>query len=240
MKRENKISIIAISDIKLKETVKALEISSKSLNPNETLLLTSKSLDLINYNHDLIKIIKIDPISSIKEYSNFVIYNLYKYIKTSHILIVQWDGFILNPKKWDDSFYKYDYIGAPFIPRANDFKYCRDKNNNFYSVGNGGFTIRSRSLLEAPTKFSLEDNFENTNFHEDGFFSVYHRKFLESKGFKWAPFTIAKCFALESLISFNDLIDLPLGFHGKKILKIHKLLLIIQNLSNLLKRLNTN
>ena len=61
----------------------------------------------------------------------------------------------------------------------------QDQNNNFYSVGNGGFTIRSRSLLEAPSKFSLEDNFENTNFHEDGFFSVYHRKFLESKG--WTP-----------------------------------------------------
>ena len=100
MGSEIQISIIAISDIKLKETIKALEISSKSLNPTETLLFTSKSINLSNDNYNLIKIIKIDPISSIKEYSNFVIYNLYKYIKTSHILIVQWDGFICNKKKW--------------------------------------------------------------------------------------------------------------------------------------------
>ena len=235
----NSLTIVSVADTKITESISSLKKSTSEIKFEEILLFTSKSFNEKKAFSGL-KIVKIKPLKSFKEYNHFIIYELFKYIKTSHILIVQWDGFILNPKKWDNAFYKYDYIGAPFIPRANDFKFCRDKNNNFYSVGNGGFTIRSRSLLEAPAKFALEDNFEYTNFHEDGFFSVYHRKFLESKGFKWAPFTIAKSFALESLTSFNDLIDLPLGFHGKKILKIHKLLLIIQNLSNLVKRLNTN
>ena len=224
----NSLSIVSVADTKITESISSLKKSMAEIKYEEILLFTSKNLNKRKAFSGL-KIVKIKPLKSFKEYNHFIIYELFKYIKTSHILLVQWDGFILNPKKWDNAFYKYDYIGAPFIPRANDFKYCRDKNNNFYSVGNGGFTIRSRSLLEAPAKFALEDNFEYTNFHEDGFFSVYHRKFLESKGF-----------ALESLTSFNELIDLPLGFHGKKILKIHKLLLIIQNLSNLLKRLNTN
>ena len=55
MGREIKISIIAVSDIKIKETLKALEISSKSLNPTETLLFTSKSINLSNDNYNLIK-----------------------------------------------------------------------------------------------------------------------------------------------------------------------------------------
>ena len=143
----------------------------------EVILLTSKSIDKRKIFKGL-KIIKIKPLESIKDYSNFIIYELYKYINTSHILIVQWDGFIINPTKWDSSFLSFDYIGAPFIPRVNDKNYSKDQNNNFYSVGNGGFTLRSRTLLEAPSKFNLRDNQQYTSNHEDGFFCVYHREFL--------------------------------------------------------------
>lgn len=233
MGRETKISIIAISDIKLKETVKALEISSKSLNPTETLLFTSKSINLSNYN--LIKIIKINPISSIKQYSNFVIYNLYKYVKTSHILIVQWDGFICNKKKWDENFLKYDYIGAPFIPRASDHQYSRDKNDSFYIIGNGGFSLRSKRLLEAPSKYNLKDNKDFTNYHEDGFFSVYHRKFLESKGYIWAPFFLAEKFSIESPLSYKQIKDLPFGFHGRRMFIILKTKKFLKNIFIFLK-----
>ena len=156
-------------------------------------------------------------INSLKEYSDFIIYSLYKYIDTSHTLIVQWDGYIINPKKWDKNFLNYDYIGAPFIPRESDPNYCRDKARGFYTIGNGGFSIRSRRLLEAPSKFKLVDNNKYTNFHEDGFFSVYYRSFLEKKGYSWAPYRIAKKFSLESPISLRELNSLPFGFHGKKI-----------------------
>ena len=235
MGSEIQISIIAISDIKLKETIKALEISSKSLNPTETLLFTSKSINLSNDNYNWIKIIKIDPISSIKEYSNFVIYNLYKYIKTSHILIVQWDGFICNKKKWDKNFLKYDYIGAPFIPRESDHQYSRDKNDSFYIIGNGGFSLRSKRLLEAPSKYNLKDNKDFTNNHEDGFFSVYHRKFLESKGYIWAPFFLAEKFSIESPLTFKQIKDLPFGFHGRRMFYILKTKILLKNLFIFLK-----
>ena len=180
---------------------------------------------------EIIDLVRINKISSIKDYSSFIIYSLYKYIKSSHILIVQWDGYIINPEKWDPNFLKYDYVGAPFIPRENDKNYSRDINGAFYTIGNGGFSLRSKKLLEAPTKFKLKDNREFTNFNEDGFFSVFHRKFLESKGLIWAPFDIAKKFSIESPLSTNELKDLPLGFHGKKmyyLLKIIKIIKIIK------------
>ena len=215
MKKE--LTIIAVSDIKIKRTINSLMKSSLSLKPFKTILFSSKRIKLNNKQAEIIDLIKVDKINSIEEYSKFIIYKLFNYIQTSHILIVQWDGYVINPKKWDSEFLNYDFIGAPFVPRDNDENYCRDKNGAFYSVGNGGFSLRSRRLLEAPSKFKLLDNKNYTNFHEDGFFSVYHRSFLESKGFVWAPFVIANKFSIESLLSIKDLIDLPLGFHGKKI-----------------------
>tara|TARA_A100001388_G_C28753774_1_gene493763 strand:+ start:1219 stop:1911 length:693 start_codon:yes stop_codon:yes gene_type:complete len=228
MKKE--LTIIAVSDIKIKGTINSLIKSSLSLKPYKTILFSSKKIKLSNKQADIIDLIKVDRINSIEKYSSFIIYKLFNYIQTSHILIVQWDGYVINPKKWDSEFLKYDFIGAPFIPRDNDAKYCRDKNGAFYSVGNGGFSIRSRRLLEAPSKFKLLDNKEYTNFHEDGFFSVYHRSFLESKGFVWAPFVIANKFSIESLLSIKDLKDLPLGFHGKKIFYLLLFLKIINYL----------
>ena len=203
MKKE--ITIIAVSDIKIKRTINSLMKSSLSLKPYKTILFSSKRIKLNNKQANIIDLIKVERINSIEEYSSFIIYKLFNYIQTSHILIVQWDGYVINPKKWDSEFLKYDFIGAPFVPRDNDEKYCRDKNGAFYAVGNGGFSIRSRRLLEAPSKFQLLDNKEYTNFHEDGFFSVYHRSFLESKGFIWAPFIIANKFSIESLLSIKDL-----------------------------------
>lgn len=218
MSKKDNISIIAVSDIKIRATVNALVNSSIFLNPSKTILFTSKKIILKKEEDNIIDIIKINPINSLEEYSNFIIYSLYKYIKTSHILIVQWDGYIINHKKWNIKFLKYDYIGAPFIPRSQDFKYCRDKNGAFYTVGNGGFSLRSKRLLEAPSKFKLVDNKKFTSGHEDGFFSIYHRNFLESKGYSWAPFEIAQDFSIESPLCIEELKDLPLGFHGKKML----------------------
>ena len=230
------LTLVAVADTKVSETISSLRKSSKSINFKEIILLTSKNIERGEIFEGL-KILKINPLRSAKNYNHFIIYELFKYINTSHLLLIQWDGFILNPNKWNQSFLDYDYIGAPFIPRANDINYSRDKQGNFFSIGNGGFTLRSRKLLEAPTKFNLKDNFKYTNHHEDGFFCVYHRSFLESKGFKWAPFNLAKNFSFESIISINDIIDLPLGFHGRKILKINKLILLVNYVYNLMIRL---
>ena len=37
-----------------------------------------------------------------------------EHIQTSHCLLIQSDGFVLFPDKWDDSWLDYDYIGAPW------------------------------------------------------------------------------------------------------------------------------
>ena len=221
------ISIVAVADTKINETIISLRISSRKINCKKVILLSSANIDTSKTFKEL-EVIKIKSLNSLKDYNHFIIYELHKYIQTSHIILVQWDGFILNQDKWVDDFLKYDYIGAPFIPRAENFKYSRDKYEDFYCIGNGGFSLRSLSLLKAPSKYKLEDNALETFNHEDGFFSVYYRKFLESKGFKWAPFSLAKRFSVESPITFKEFINLPFGFHGKKLLKLHPKILFLR------------
>ena len=53
-------------------------------------------------------------LTSVEAYSHFMIYDLYRHIHTKYCLIVQRDGFITNAESWDDDFYNYDYIGAPW------------------------------------------------------------------------------------------------------------------------------
>tara|TARA_B100000073_G_C23728045_1_gene569886 strand:+ start:359 stop:1105 length:747 start_codon:yes stop_codon:yes gene_type:complete len=234
---EQTLTIVAVADTKIKMTIDSLKKSQIGLNYEKVLLITSKEIKRSLYFPNL-EVINIEPIRSFKEYNNFIIYELYKYIKTTHLLLVQWDGFVLESKKWKDEFYLYDYIGAPFIPRVMNKSYSRDKHGKFYSVGNGGFSFRSFKLLEAPTKYNLRDDFEFTSCHEDGFFCILHRNYLESKGFKWATFEIAKEFAIESPLSFEFLYNVPFGFHGKRILKLLFLINLIKIFSKLTLKIN--
>ena len=95
MKKE--ITIIAVSDIKIKRTINSLMKSSLSLKPYKTILFSSKRIKLNNKQANIIDLIKVERINSIEEYSSFIIYKLFNYIQTSHILIVQWDGYVINP-----------------------------------------------------------------------------------------------------------------------------------------------
>tara|TARA_B100001057_G_C22730281_1_gene903463 strand:- start:283 stop:990 length:708 start_codon:yes stop_codon:yes gene_type:complete len=216
MNQKKNITIILVSDIKINKSLKALLISSKKIQPFESLFFTSKEINLSKKNRQLIKLIKIEPINSLKSYSEFIIYSLHEYIKTSHLLIVQWDGYVINSKKWNPKFLDFDYIGAPFIPRELEINYSKNKDGKFFSVGNGGFSLRSKKLLEMPSKFSLRDEKAITNFHEDGFFCVLHREFFESKGLRWAPYSLAKEFSIETPLSISDFKMNTFGFHGNK------------------------
>ena len=219
------LTIIARSDNEVKKSLGALKNALNFIPYKKAILFTSRG----NYEKHAssnVSIIKVDPIFSSEDYSKFIIYELYKYIETTHVLIIQWDGKILNPGKWKEDFLNIDYIGAPLVPRDSDYRYSRDKYGSFYCVGCGGFSIRSKKLLEAPTKYKLKDDVRFTNTHEDGFFCVLHRKFLESKGFIWADYQLAKEFCIESPLTLEDIFSFPLGFHGRKMLLISKFLAV--------------
>lgn len=150
----------------------------------------------------------IPRIGSVAEYSRFVLKELGRHIHTGHVLLVQWDGYIINPDSWRPGFLEYDYIGAPW-------GWYQDAHR----VGNGGFSLRSRRLLEA-----LRDEEIVDLDPEDEAIGRRYRTLLESKyGIRFAPDDIAEAFSFETIAPKGN----PFGFHGLfnmwAVLPLHKL-----------------
>jgi len=138
--------------------------------------------------------VEIDALRSIEAYSEFMIKRLADPIRTSHVLIVQWDGYVLDAAAWRDEFLDVDYIGAPWhhIPGP-------------WSVGNGGFSLRSVRLLKA-----LQDPAVTPAHPEDICICCTHRARLEAGGIRFAPVDLARRFAVED----DALTPVVFGFHG--------------------------
>lgn len=140
-------------------------------------------------------------------------------------IIVQWDGYAVNPDAWTDEFFKYDYIGATWDDGV---------------VGNGGFSWRSKKLYDAFRFVGIKHDYnqfekelvdrpmhygedKNGRFvPEDVVICRLYRNSFENLGVKYAPYEIADRFSIEnhSYISPwtgkpNEWVGKSLGFHGK-------------------------
>jgi hypothetical protein len=120
--------------------------------------------------------------------------DLADHIDTQHALCVQWDGFIINPAAWTPQFLEFDYIGAVW-PHFEDG----------HDVGNGGFSLRSKRLLELAKKIPYDGSAP-----EDVVIARVARGALEAKGIRFAPRKLAQRFAYERTSSTGT----EFGFHG--------------------------
>ena len=144
-------------------------------------------------------------------YSTFCIKEMWKRIHTDYVLIIHADGYIQNAWAWDDSWLQYDYIGASWGYKDN------------MNVGNGGFTLRSKKLLNAIKDFDVPHG-----TIEDDFICRKKRKELEVvHGIKFAPEEVANNFSIEAYgsSSFTDMqghkantYTGQFGFHGYSVL----------------------
>jgi hypothetical protein len=117
------------------------------------------------------------------------------FIQTYYALAVHEDGFILNPELWDERFYDYDYIGAPWEDKV---------------VGNGGFCLESKKMLDAKMKLPYIDL--PKIIPSDQWVCRTHRKKLEEAGIKFAPYDLALKFATEKVGHDKK----SFGFHGRR------------------------
>lgn len=129
-----------------------------------------------------VKIITERLFSGREAYSKFCLTKMVDYIETSHVLIIHPDGFIVNPSAWDNDWLQYDVIGATWGYKDN--KNC----------GNGGFSLRSKKVLEIVAKLKLH------NFHpEDEILGRQLRPMLEQQhGIKFAPDEVCNKFSIEA------------------------------------------
>lgn len=196
------IGIYSVACTKVEDTIKAIRETVK-LFPCRATLITHEDLNLPDI--EVIKTKKLDY----KEYNDFVAMKLHEYVDTDFCLLVQNDGYVLNPEMWTDEFFDYDYIGALWPPETH---YTKDGKE--VRVGNGGFSFRSKKLLEAPVKMGLTFTDMETGFwHEDGFLCVHHRDELERFGIKFAPVKLAARFSTELTVPETTK---SFGFHRYK------------------------
>lgn len=138
----------------------------------------------------------IDKIQSKENYSRFIVKDLWKYIKTSHCLIMQWDGYILNPEVWEDRWLYWDYIGARW-----------GFHKDHQVVGNGGFSLRSKKLMEiVGTDLNIVDTHP-----EDCAICRWYKPYLEQNyNLRWAPPAVADLFSDEN----SNFKHKCFGYHG--------------------------
>ncbi len=204
---------MAIDCVDVAGALRALDISSQEIEFGAVKFLTSLPTDDPRE-------VEIPHIGSIEAFSEFCIKNLKDYVDTDFVLLVQQDGFILNPDSWEDEFLNYDYIGAPWLVAdwsVRDFAFPESLLGTMV-VGNGGFCIRSKKFLEMSARLAKEGVFPK--YHpEDVAMCVWQRSEVEAAGVTFAPPDVAARFSLEG----DDLVyDKQFGFHSLKFTDITK------------------
>jgi hypothetical protein len=210
------VTLICVSSVNFEHTLYAFQKSMQKINFGDVKLISDQNPP--GFVESGISIEKCDSITSIDSYSHYMIFDLYKHVHTSHCLVIQADGFVINPEQWDPLWLTYDYIGAPW--EYIDHSYL-DPWGNHHRVGNGGFSLRSKKLLEVPLNAYVHFDVNWGNFYkhmnandtaEDGCICVHNRHIYEVLGCKFAPIEVASRFSHEKLLPETKGIK-PFGFH---------------------------
>lgn len=157
-------------------------------------------------------------LDSINSYNHYMIYELWRHVHSEHALVVQGDGYIINPGVWTDEFLEYDYIGAPW--RKTKAAYI-DPFGNHQRVGNGGFSLRSQKLLTLPRETHIPFDTHLGDFYkhmdtglqsEDGNICVHNRHIYEKFGCRFAGTKLASKFSREKWVPERGFSS-TFGFH---------------------------
>lgn len=135
-------------------------------------------------------VIKTEPQNFKYEFNRFCLSEITNEFNTDFVLLVQFDGRIIYPNAWQEQFYNYDYIGAPWKDGC---------------VGNGGFSLRSHRLCEFVSKHLYGNWIEqyaqlignDTIANEDSYLCRQCKSPLEQAGFTFATQKVASQFSVE-------------------------------------------
>ncbi len=157
--------------------------------------------------------VPIKPLRTHLDYSVFMLTEAHAYIETEHMLVVQHDGFVINPDVWNPEWLRYGYMGPLFIHRHTIGP---------ASVGSGGFSLRAQKLMASiaaklpPWNWTCDSAQYQTKLglYEDGMISMIYRPELEKQGFVYAPPEVACIFAQGGNCDPGFYVRRPFGFHG--------------------------
>ena len=205
------ISLLAIAHKKdVDQTQISMKISSENIDFGAIKLLTSAQPKI---KYPDIEYVPIKPMN-LEEFNKTMIEDLHKHFETTHCLFVQADSFVVNHKLWKDEFLKYDYIGAPWSDElVTDQNLVLNVKKN--PVGNGGFSLRSRKLLQTTAKIDY-DSLKFPLKSEDVVICHYLYDKMIEEGIKFAPPKLAAQFSIENVNNlYGQNLNSVFGFHGK-------------------------
>lgn len=185
------VTLCAAASVNVNATVRALEVSLAQVDFAACKLFTDAPVAL---SHSNISVVSIKRLVSSAAYSDFLLSQMVDHVETTHCLVVQWDGHVIDARRWRPEFLDYDYIGAswPQFDDGND-------------VGNGGFSLRSRRLMEACR------NPQFISSHpEDIAIGRENRSWLEGRGLRFASRALADLFSAER----DGDLERSFGYHG--------------------------
>ena len=186
------VTLCAAASVNVPATAAAMSRSLAQVAFADAILFTDAAVP--SPTSDL-RTVPIARLRSGEDYSEFLLTGLAGHIATEHCLVVQWDGFVLDARQWDPGFLDCDFVGAPW-PQFDDG----------HDVGNGGFSLRSRRLLEA-----CRDQKFQRQHPEDVAIGRTNRSFLEREhGIRFASRQVAERFAFERTLPSRP----TFGFHG--------------------------
>lgn len=184
------VTLCCIDAVNHALALRALRQSRSQIRFGRTLFITDRDVDAADLDVEIVS-----ALTSREQYSEFVLKSLSSRIHTTHVLLVQWDGYVVNPAAWRDEFLGDDYIGAQWFWHDDAMR-----------VGNGGFSLRSRKLLLA-----LKDSRIVLTGPEDETICRAFRPLLEREhGIQFATPATADAFAFEAAYPVGK----PFGFHG--------------------------
>lgn len=199
------VTLVCVTSVKIDQNVKALKQSMEGIKYGDVKFISDICPEDLPKN---VKYVKCDKLSY-DGFSEYTFLKLWKDIETSHCLLVHHDGFVVRPDIWSDEFLNFDYTAAPWP--YSDTSYITDDGEHV-DVGNGGFCLRTKKMLELPTKLGLKLEHRQGFYNDDGNFCVYHRKTFLENGIKYAPKEIAAKFSTEIIIP--ELSQESFGFHS--------------------------
>lgn len=167
------VTLAGVDCLNIQRLVEVSKICEKQITFGSVKLFSSQ-------NHRDPNVVKI-PHISYEEISEFLMRKLNSFIDTEYVLIIEHDGYILNPQAWANYFFHFDYIGAPW--------WYTDGMN----VGNGGFSFRSKKLCEVLATDPRIRQFHGEDFH----ICRTYRRILEEQGIRFAPECVARKFSFE-------------------------------------------
>jgi hypothetical protein len=158
----------------------ALEDCERRAEFGDVLVFTDRPNQFM---HEGRRTISVEDWPSKEGWSRCFWYEVPLHVRTSHILGIQWDSWIVEPAMWRDEFLQYDFIGAPW--------WYKDGMN----VGNGGFSLRSTKFARFIRKHRAQ--FPCITSVDDDLYCRKYRPTLQDAGFVWAPESLAQSFAFE-------------------------------------------